>query len=93
MEQKKITALFDFVSSLGSIRRPKNKKFGFIVYEPKSFDATLLATLTEALELTFVHDSQPSFHDGRQIPPRLWIGEASASLTLDDVASDFASRK
>ena len=93
METNQIAKLFKFVSSLGAIRRPKNKKFGFIVYEPKAFDAALLTTLTEALDLTFVHDSQPSFHDGRQIPPRLWIGEASASLSLDDMASDFASLK
>ena len=88
---KAITSLHSFVSSLGHIRVPKNKKFGFVIYEPKVFDASRLATLTEALDLTFVHDSQPSFFEGRQIPPRLWIGEAAASLSLDEFASAFPS--
>ena len=87
-----IAKLFKFVSPLGRITTPKNKKFGFVIYEPKAFDATKLAELTESLDLQFVHDSQPSYHEGRQIPPRLWIGEAKASLSQDEFASAFLSR-
>ena len=90
--KKAIASLFTFVSSLGRVSRPKNKKFGFVIYEPKAFDAAQLTALTEALDLTFVYDSQPSYHEGRQIPPRLWIGEAAASLSMDDFASDFLQR-
>ena len=89
---KLIAKLFSFVSSLGRVTTPKNKKFGFVIYEPSAFDAAQLTTLTEALDLQFVHDSQPSYHEGRQIPPRLWIGEAKASLSADEFASAFLQR-
>ena len=90
--EAKIAKLFKFVSSLGRVTTPKNKKFGFVIYEPKAFDAAQLTTLTEALDLQFVYDSQASYHEGGQIPPRLWIGEAAASLSQDEFASAFLSR-
>ena len=91
-QTKKVTDKAGNISVEGRKPRktaPDKKLRGLFVLNPKPFTIADIETLVDAYNPQLVvRLSTPTFKDGKQIPPMLWVGQDFAEDT-DEELSDF----
>ncbi len=82
--------LVDFLKSLGSMRESKSGS-GILIYNPKSFDANKLDSLASKKGLSVIYNDKPTFYNGREVPPKLYIGKVSSGMDSVDAEAYLES--
>lgn len=82
--------LIDFLMSLGSMRKSKNGS-GILIYNPKPFDTDKLDSLASKKGLSVIYNAQPTFFNGKQVPPKLYIGKVSSGMDSVDAKAYLES--
>ena len=84
------TKLAKFLFSLGRINKAKSGQ-GILIYNPKPFDTNELESLASNAGYRVIYNDQPTFYNGKQVPPKLYIGKISGGMEVEDTAAYLES--
>tara|TARA_R100000664_G_C2743895_1_gene132013 strand:- start:730 stop:1011 length:282 start_codon:yes stop_codon:yes gene_type:complete len=87
VNQDAIDALVDWLETVGEPTQPKNGDAqGLTIYNPKPFNEAQGQALASRAGLNLIYTPNPSVYEGKQFPPKLYIGKKKSMEKADTKA-------
>ena len=73
MDKKTLKKIIALLKKTGPVHKAKNGN-GLIVYNPEDPDVDAIVKCCEKVGLKCIYNIESTTFDGKEVPPRIWVG-------------------